>query len=165
MKTKYRVLLVEDSIEVVRALSAILDDSYVSPVDFLVESVDSIADCIAAFNQKSYDVVVLDLNLRNGRGEATFLEIYNACNRNIGLPNEDRTPIVVLTGDSTVDYTAIVLKGAMDFICKPITSNNDFCRRLHMAILRFPYKRAQELHESIEKTIKEAREFLTGTGT
>lgn len=163
MRTKYKMLFVEDNADTVRVIMCLMDN-HIGPCDFVVDSAPSIAGCLEALAAKSYDILLLDLNLKNGKGEETFLKIYNACNRNIGLPNEDRTPIIVLTGDVSVDYTEIVMKGAMDFILKPITGGaDDLCRRLHMAILRFPYKRSQELHESIERQIKETKEFLSNS--
>lgn len=152
----YRVLMVEDSPLVAEGIVMMLSH-HKNSICFDVTEVSSIRDCLTHLECKSYHIILLDLNLSNGKGLFTFLRIYEAANKNVGTPLEDRTPIVVLTGDDSVDYSDVIRRGARDFISKPV-SQTDLVQRLHTAILLFPYKRLEELHESIEGTILKARQ-------
>ncbi len=150
---KYSILIVEDD----KILSECIADALSeykeeTSVTFACDVTNSIASCEAMLSRQGYDAILLDLNLSNGKGEYTFTRIYDACNRDLGTPAESRMPIVILTG-STNDYSSLVLKGAMDVIFKP-ASVADIAQRLHMAVLKFPFKRTTELHGEIKDTLE-----------
>ncbi len=162
---KYHVLIVEDD----KLLSSCIAEALTeykkeTSVSYTCDVTNTIAGCESLLEKQGYDIILLDLNLGNGKGEYTFSRIYSACNRNLGTPLECRMPIVILTG-STEDYSSLVLKGAMDVIFKP-ASIADIAQRLHMAILKFPYKRSNELHEEIKDALEILKQLpITGGGT
>lgn len=131
-----------------------------SSVNFHVEAAFSASEAIKKLDEKNngYDVILLDLDLSNGKGEFTFLRIYQAANLNVGQPNENRTPIVLMTSNSE-EYSNLVLKGAMDVIYKPVSAK-DLQQRLWVAILNFKYRRQKELHEDIRGIVQNAKEVL-----
>lgn len=155
--TTYKVLVVEDDQTLANCLMDGME-SQSNGVRFVGDIVHSVADCEAKLAATGYDVILLDLNLRNGKGESTFTRIYAAANKNMGAPDEIRMPIVIMTG-STNEYSSLIIKGAMDVIFKPVTIS-DLCQRLWMAILNFPYRKTKELHEVIDDTIAEAKRAL-----
>jgi DNA-binding response OmpR family regulator len=157
-KKSYRVLLVEDDPRAANAIASCVE-LYPGIVAWKLDVVDSIAMCCERLNTDGYHLLLLDLNLKNGKGAETFQKISACANRAIGLPTENRIPIVILTGDTLTDYSQLVLDGAQDYITKPFVTA-DLCQRMHMAILRFPWKRTEELKESIKNTIQEARESI-----
>lgn len=156
---QYRVLIVEDREEEAAALGIMLTH-HKNSVVFKPTIVHSVRECINILRENSYHVILLDLNLKNGSGDETFNRIYEASNKNLGLPSEDRTPIVILTGDGMADYSELIQKGARDFISKPVGAD-ELAKRLHTAILLFPYKRTEELYDSIEGTLQEAKQTIS----
>ncbi len=153
----YKLLVAEDD-EVFASVLLDMFANHKNSVQFDATIVHSAADCVKELNQKNYDLVLLDLNLVDSKGELTFLRIYGEANRNLDTPEETRTPIVVLTG-STEEYSKLILKGAMDVIFKPV-SIKELHQRLWMAILNFSYRKTKELHQGIESDLQKAKEVL-----
>lgn len=151
----YKLLLVEDDRSTSEALSEVLA-SVRDSVSFIVTAVHSVAECLAelARTDNSYDIILLDLQLPNGKGEFTFLRIYEAANLHIGQPDENRTPIVILTGSSQ-EFSSLVLKGAMDVLYKPV-DGAELRHRLWLAILNFSFRRTMELHQEIKEIASKA---------
>lgn len=150
----YSVLLVEDDQRCAEALHSVIE-LHAAP-RFEVHKVRSIAECIDALNTNQFSVILLDLNLRNGQGLDTFTRINKAANRDLGTPQEVRTPIVIITGDTMVDYSTVIIEKAMDFVRKPV-ERQDLCERLHMAILRNMWTKLDELNKGMTALLETAK--------
>ena len=160
----YKALLVEDNKDTSSALMEMLQHPLDSSIAFDIHPVYSARECTEELIRvnNSYDVILLDLNLPDVKGEFTFLRVYDAANLDIGLPTENRTPIVVITGGDTNSYS-LIRRGAMDVLHKPVTADQLF-KTLWMAILHFPYKRSRELQNDIKQIVKDCLAGLTEAG-
>jgi diguanylate cyclase (GGDEF)-like protein len=91
-----------------------------------------IADAVAALDADRYDVVLLDLNLPDGRGAECVARIQEA---------ESLVPIVVLSGHGDEDYAVEILnKGVQDYLVKWEGDGRTILRAIRYAIER---KRAE----------------------
>src|SRR5437879_1850470 len=71
---------------------------------------ETLAEARRQLAARSFDVVVADLNLRDGRG----LRVFD------GIPTAERPPLVVMTGEASVELAVDALRlGAIDFLLKP----------------------------------------------
>lgn len=102
----HSVLLVEDDAEITQTLRAFLQSE-----GFLVTAAVGQAEALQAFAKGSFDLVLLDVSLRNGNGYA----VCNALKSHRSPP-----PIIFLTasGDESSIVTGFDL-GADDYIPKP----------------------------------------------
>ena len=154
----YTALLVEDNDTFARAVVAGFE-SHKGDVQFKFELADNATDAARMVGVFDYDVIVLDLGLKDTQGDETFQMVYRAANQNIGKEGERRIPIIVLTGRGSIDYSTFIMKGARDFIQKPVSIDKMY-KRMHITILNFPYARTKELHDSIERHLVLAQEVI-----
>jgi DNA-binding response OmpR family regulator len=101
----HTVLIVDDDIPVTRIIRKTLEHD-----NFECDSVHTLEDARATIQKKSFDVILLDLNLPDGNGFAlpTFKD------------GKFRTPTIVLSGRTEPVDTIYALEiGAEDFIKKP----------------------------------------------
>jgi len=104
-KRPIRLLIIEDNESLVSRLQILMNK------DFVLDVAHTAADGIKHLGSKSYDAIVLDLGLPDDSGE-TVCRIA----RNNGIT----TPILILTGENTVDSKVRLLEtGADDYITKP----------------------------------------------
>jgi diguanylate cyclase (GGDEF)-like protein len=97
-----------------------------------VTRTSSIADAVTALDGDRYDVVLLDLNLPDGRGAECVARIQEA---------ESLVPIVVLSGHGDEDYAVEILnKGVQDYLVKWEGDGRTILRAIRYAIER---KRAE----------------------
>ncbi len=103
-----QALLVEDNADDVLMLKATLARNNVTSLD--VTRVACLADAVAALQQRSFDVVLLDLNLPDASGRVCVEGIQRA---------DPGVPIVVLSGQSDEDYAVEILnRGVQDYLVK-----------------------------------------------
>lgn len=101
-----RLLLVEDEIEMARALSAVLAQH-----SHVVDHMTRIEDAREAVRSKVHDAVILDRQLPDGDGLVLLREM-----RNTG----DTTPVIVLTAhNAPIDRIGGLDDGADDYLGKP----------------------------------------------
>lgn len=131
-KENYRVLLVEDNRGDARLILEMLDQDPVN--HFNTTTVESLENAIGHLQEKTVDVILLDLNLPDCRGENTFTRV------NTLFPD---LPIVILTGndDQQAAFSAIGL-GAQDYLIKGSFKDGLLSRAILYAIER---KRLQNM--------------------
>lgn len=101
-----RLLLVEDTFDMAEAIKIRLERSG-SACD-LAQTLEEARSCLAV---QKYDVVILDINLPDGLGTELLKEIRS---------RGDRTPILMLTAQFSVDERVSTLNsGADDYLVKP----------------------------------------------
>lgn len=95
---------------------------------FEVECVDNLKAALERLAQGGIDIVLLDLNLPDSRGEATFEKLYAEC---------PLVPIVVLTGEYDEEIgPSTVSKGAQDYLVKQRVGGTSLAHVLRYALAR-----------------------------
>jgi MinD-like ATPase involved in chromosome partitioning or flagellar assembly/CheY-like chemotaxis protein len=95
---------------------------------FSVECVDQLALGMERLTRGEIDIVLLDLNLPDSRGEATFEKLYGA------FPD---VPVVVLTGEyDDAIGPSTVAKGAQDYLVKQRANSDSLVHVLRYALAR-----------------------------
>ncbi len=103
------VYIIDDDPGVCHALSLMLKNA-----DYAVESFASARSLLAAINEKSTGILILDLYLADMSGLTLQAELRN---RGIGLKT------IVISGYGDIEKSVLAFKGgAMDFIEKPFTN-------------------------------------------
>lgn len=108
MDTDIKVLLIEDSFSDAQMVKAIIGSSNLGKSD--ISYAGRFEEALTMLEQKSYDLILLDLHLPDGEG----LDLIRQLRQKV-----PETPVVVLTGieDETVAVAAI-LEGAQDYLTK-----------------------------------------------
>ena len=142
-----RVLVVEDNLVDRRMLESMLTES--ASYTSLVKSTDSLKSAVELLQEMDFEVVVLDLNLPDSKGEETIKMLAKK------FPN---LAIVVNTGAYEDDLGLQTLRiGAQDFLIKGKYSSYALNKVLHFALER---KRLElELKEAYQK-LKETQSQL-----
>ncbi|HTD06315.1 EAL domain-containing protein [Undibacterium sp.] len=103
------VLIVDDD-----AMTRMLVSEALEPEGFEIEEAASGAEGIEIFERTHPDIVLLDVSMPGMNG-------FECCERIRRLPNGERVPIVVLTGNDDDDsITRAFDAGATDFVSKPM---------------------------------------------
>ena len=129
LATARKVLLVEDNPDDADFLRMSLR-KYSDSVDITHKSL--IADAVAVLEDERFDVVLLDLNLPDGRGAECVEKIHKA---------DELVPIVVLSGHDDEDFAVEILnQGVQDYLVKWEGDGRIILRAIRYAIER---KRAE----------------------
>jgi PAS domain S-box-containing protein len=115
---------------------------------FVVSWVEHLADAIKALGEKTFDVGLLDLNLPDSSGTATYRRIQEA------VPE---LALVVLTGaaDETAGADAI-RHGVQDYLVKGVAGGTTVARVIRYAIERKQATaRVQQLNTELERRVNE----------
>jgi len=129
LATARKVLLVEDNSDDADFLRMSLR-KYSDSVDITHKSL--IADAVAVLEDERFDVVLLDLNLPDGRGAECVQKIHRA---------DELVPIVVLSGHDDEDFAVEILnQGVQDYLVKWEGDGRIILRAIRYAIER---KRAE----------------------
>lgn len=134
-----RLLLIDDNLtESARFMQMLAEDGY------LVEHVASLAEGLERTSKRAFDVLLLDLNLPDSQGIATYLVARDL------LPS---LPIVVLT-DLADDHTvsAAYLRGAQDYLIKSIVTHQWLAQSVKHAMFRGQLLETQVSDEETEKS-------------
>lgn len=124
-----KILLVEDDSDDAEFLRRALAQHSTSAH---VTRTDRISDAVAALEDAHFDVVLLDLNLPDGRGVECVEKIQKA---------DELVPIVVLSGHADEDFAVEILnRGAQDYLVKWEGDGRIILRAIRYAIER---KRAE----------------------
>jgi len=121
-----RVLQIEDNRIEARQTQHWLSEA--GDGNFNVECVDQLAQGLERLARGEVDIVLLDLNLPDSRGEATFEKLYAAY---------PEVPIVVLTGEyDDAIGPSTVAKGAQDYLVKQRANSDSLVHVLRYALAR-----------------------------
>lgn len=123
---KLKILAVEDNAADARLIEEFLKEGLSGNFDFKHSA--TLEEASAALSSEKFDVVLLDLNLPDGRGVDNIDRVYSAT-RN--------TPIIVLTGleDEKAGMMA-VQKGAQDYLIKGKIASDTLIRSIRYAMER-----------------------------
>lgn len=141
------VLLVEDDLGDADLLCELLD---LEPsIRFQVTHAQRLSEAFEQLEQRTFDVVLLDLSLPDSHGLVTINDLYAQ------LPT---VPIVILSGleDETV-ATEAVQKGAQDYLVKGRFDSELLVRSIRYAIER---SKVRQLLSQKEKQLQKANEDL-----
>jgi CheY-like chemotaxis protein/HPt (histidine-containing phosphotransfer) domain-containing protein len=103
-----RVLLVEDDVELPGLLSAFLHDA-----DITISSATNAAETLKLIRQRSFDLILLDLNLPDSTGFELLQQLKK-------IPQTQNIPVILLTScASSEDKLRAFDFGAADYVTKP----------------------------------------------
>jgi hypothetical protein len=138
---KINILMVDDDPGACRLVELILDEAP-NPIEFCIESVNTLADGLSALSKRSFDLILLDLGLPDSDGLETVERVYQS------FPH---IPIVVLTGlaDEEAGIQAIK-KGAGDYLVK-----GKFFRDMLVRTIRYSLER-----KTVEQQLRLSEERL-----
>lgn len=144
----YRILLVEDDKSIVANLTEFLRKE-----GFLVENADGQKGALAKMEAQAYDLVLLDVSLRDGNG-------FGICT---AIKSSWPTPVIFLTasGDEYSVVTGLDL-GADDYIAKPFRPRELVSRM--KSVLRRCSGTPQPLLEYHDISIDTSKAFVTKQG-
>jgi PAS domain S-box-containing protein len=139
------VLLVEDNVGDARLIVELLK---LPTAEFRLEHVEHLAPGVARLGQGGVDVVLLDLDLSDSQGRATFAAVRRAA---------PTVPVIILTGlkDEAL-ATRMVRAGAQDFLAKGEVDGNLLRRAIRSAIERHGADvEIRRLNETLEARVAE----------
>ena len=148
---RVRVLLVEDSPSDVRLLCESLEDYPLQ--EFEIERAERLEEAIALLAERSFDVILLDLNLPDSHGMETCARVSCAAGP---------IAIIVLTGadDEKIAAEAMSL-GIQDYLVKGQTHGGVIGRTIRYAVERS--RTQQALRQANERLQQQAEELQTQT--
>ena len=142
---KYRLLLIEDDEECAELIREILNTESLL-YDFDLEHCYSVKDAIGLLKTEDFDILLLDLNLGETKGIASFHAIHKLAKK---------VPIIVIASfsNSELEYDAIKA-GAEDFIPKNSINYFNLSRTIFHAIERRKLSKYFNLDIKAEKKEK-----------
>jgi len=118
---------------------------------FIIERADDLASALTRISERSFDVIVADLNLPDSQGNETTRQICQ---------NSIRTPLIVLTeiDDEKIELNALKI-GAQDYLVKGKFHPDTLMRTIRHSIerkqldweLRLARRRLRILHDAASK--------------
>ncbi len=126
LRKQVKALLIEDDRDIVILLNEILQKSGFSNFDLKIS--ETLSGGISLLKTRSFDVLILDLNLPDSQGLNTLLSIREISNT---------IPVVILTADEDMETAFMSIKqGADDFLIKGDFSLNLLERSIRYSIER-----------------------------
>jgi CheY-like chemotaxis protein len=145
MKTKIKILLIEDNLGDVRLVQESLRETKSTPIEWAFA--DHLENAFEKIQKTPFDIILLDLSLPDSQGLDTFLKLHNR------VPN---LPIVILTStDDELLALEAVQKGAQDYLVKGQTPSDLLMRAIRYAIERHQLK--QKLSQAQQKSVETER--------
>jgi DNA-binding NtrC family response regulator len=137
-----RVLLVDDDRGYLRVLQIRLEED--KRISFVIETADTLAAALKILQEKTFQLVLLDLGLPDSQGLGTFEKI---------VESHPEIACVILSGtDDEALALKAVKKGAQDYVVKGEIRGEMLARVLAHALERHIQKReVAELNERLEK--------------
>ena len=106
---KYKILVVEDNTETQLIIKVNLRDVYD------VEITDNIDDAISLIKINNFDLVLLDINLGNGKDGRDVLNMIKE------EPDYSNLPVIIITAyDIDEDEKDLLMKLSCDYLEKPL---------------------------------------------
>ncbi len=141
-----RLLLIEDEIEMARALSVVLVQQH-----YVVDHMSTVEDAREAIKSRVHDAIILDRHLPDGDGLAFLREMRGAGNT---------TPVIVLTArNAPTDRVLGLNDGADDYLGKPFLTD-ELVARLRAIVRRSDHHESRTITEGnivLDLEHKEAR--------
>lgn len=141
-----RLLLIEDEIEMARALMVVLIQHH-----YVVDHMPTIENAREAIKSKVHDAIILDRHLPDGDGLSFLREMRDA---------GDTTPVIVLTArNAPTDRVLGLNDGADDYLGKPFLAD-ELVARLRAIVRRSDNYESRTISEgniSLDLEHKEAR--------
>ncbi len=149
VETRVRVLLVEDDPDDVWVMRNLLADRWDVPFDLV--QVELLSGAIERCEEDRFDVILLDLNLPDGAGLATFFALQ---------AHAGSVPIVVLSGHRD-EQSAIkaVRAGTEDYLVKGQVNDHVLVRSIRYAIERNRRHRAEDQMRDTSEEFRAAQEI------
>ena len=142
-KETIKVLLIEDSRVARRMISNSLNE--ITSLDFQLDWCEMLGDGLAMISENEFDVVLLDLTLRDSSGLDTCLQVHQ---------HSPTLPIVVLTSVDDESFALDALKaGAQDYLLKAEIAPTLLARSIQYAIER---NRAEADRERLQQKLLDA---------
>ncbi len=127
-RKKYRILVVDDEIDIRSALS-----DYLSFEGFSVLTAENGKQALAVYNENVIDLIISDLVMPELDGIGLLKKIRKI---------DEDVPVIIMTAFSTVEYSVEAMKaGAFDFISKPF----DFKRVFFVIVKALETRRLRKL--------------------
>jgi DNA-binding response OmpR family regulator len=100
---------------------------------FDMDIADTIADAKTKYHEKTYDVIILDMNLPNGKGLATVDRVLEFCKS---------TPVLIISELDDEDLARrAVKKGIQDYLVKGQFNARGFKRAVSHALYRHDFRK------------------------
>ena len=129
----FRIMLVEDSPTAAELANFWLQDGL--GTDFVLHRATHLASALELLRQRVVDLTILDLNLSDSQGLATFRAIHS---------QDRQVPIVVLSGDVDENLAIEAVRlGAQDYVVKNNGDKNPLARPVRFAWERVQRYRAE----------------------
>lgn len=147
--TESRILIVDDQIDNLRVLTAVLElKGYKN-----VRSLDDSRQAVEVFQEFQPDLILLDLHMPHVDGIAVMDQLGAV------IAKDDYVPIVVLTGDNTSAARERALShGAHDFVSKPLNRTEVQLRVQNLLQTRSLHLQLKSQNASLEETNRRLRE-------
>lgn len=141
-----KILVVDDQEQNVLLLEEILRDSGYVNIRCLTDS----AKVLERFAESPPDLILLDLHMVPLSGFAVMAQLRPF------IPEDDYLPILVLTGDLSLEARRRALSmGAADFVAKPFSSIEVLLRINNLLQTRFLYLEKQNQNQLLEQRVQE----------
>jgi PAS domain S-box-containing protein len=135
---KINILMIEDNPGDIRLVREMLSES--CNIQFNLHTAETLSEGMNLLSQKSYDVVLLDINLPDSSGADTFIKLKQSFSK---------IPVVILTGlvDENMGDMAIT-HGVQDYLVKNHLDEESLIRSLRYAVERKKVEYALETSEN-----------------
>jgi two-component system NtrC family sensor kinase len=141
-----KILIVDDQVNNLRALAAVLDFAGCENVKCLSDS----REAVPTFVQFQPDLLLLDLHMPHLDGVAVMDQLRAV------ISKDDYLPILVLTGDSSAEAKENALShGASDFLSKPLNQTEVELRVKNLLQTRWLHREMKAQNVSLEKQVRE----------
>ncbi len=122
-KTQFNLLLIEDN-----PTDTLIVRSHIQQfADFILHSVATLSEAVESLNSRSFDLILLDLNLPDAAGLEGLIKLQHYV---------QKVPIVVLTGVDSAELGIMALqRGAQDYLIKD-TDSHRLVKAIRYAIER-----------------------------
>jgi DNA-binding response OmpR family regulator len=105
------ILLIEDDVDLLE-----IEKIQLETAGFTVTTIQSLDDAIAILNEKSFDCVLLDMNLHGASGKDVITQIRKDQHIN------QHTPIIIVSGDLNIELVKEVREKISSILVKPFSS-------------------------------------------
>ena len=152
MGEKIEILLFEDNLGDISLIEDMLKEFADFPYELI--NVETMNEGLSLLDERSFDVILLDLNLPDSNGLDTFFDVH--------LKNS-RIPIIILTGlnDEKIGIIAIkkgaqdyLVKGQIDGLLKRSIQYSIERKKIEEIIANIEIARKKEIHHRIKNNLQ-----------
>jgi DNA-binding NtrC family response regulator len=151
--TSIKVLLVEGDVRFARTLRDSLTSLTSARID--LQASENLAEALRRFSQTRFDAILLDLDLPDSRGLATFVRVQRQA---------PKVPIVVLAGyDNERQALDAVRQGAQDYLIRSKADGKILSRVIRHAIERKRLERRLAAQHAVTRVLAESATLSEAT--